>query len=136
MPGISSKVTAMVKHKGGKVYQQLQLESQVAGASPHELISLLFSHTRAQFKAAGVANQAGRLQVRRDSLSKAIACLGGLSESLNFDVASDLPYNLQNLYLYMQQTLIANQREFSQAKIDEVSSLLETLADGWAQIKN
>ncbi len=126
----------MATHKGGKVYAQLQLESQVAGASPHELISLLFSHTRAQLKAALVAHQAKQLTVRRQALTKAIGCLGGLATSLNFDVDSELPYNLQNLYLYMQKTLVTNQREFSEDKINEVASLLETLADAWAQIKH
>ncbi|MBB3168431.1 flagellar export chaperone FliS [Simiduia aestuariiviva] len=125
----------MQTQKGGELYKQLQLESVVADASPHKLISLLFNHTRAQLKAALVAHQADREAIRRDAISKAVDCLSGLADSLNFDVSSELPYNLHNLYLYMQRTLIGCQRDFSEGKVNEVLSLLETLADAWAQIE-
>ncbi|UTA49478.1 flagellar export chaperone FliS [Simiduia sp. 21SJ11W-1] len=124
----------MQHRKGGDAYKQLHMESIVADASPHKLITLLFSQTRAQLKSALVAHQANNTGVRREAIHRAVECLSGLREALNFEVESDLPHNLHKLYLYMQQSLIACQREFSEAKVVEILSLLETLADAWAQI--
>lgn len=124
----------MQHRKGGDAYKQLHMESIVADASPHKLIALLFSQTRAQLKSALVAHQAQNTSVRLDAIHRAVECLSGLSNSLNFDVESDLPYNLHNLYLYMQQSLINCQRDFSEQKVVEIISLLEGLADAWSQI--
>jgi len=124
----------MFKAKGTELYQRLGLESQVQGASPHQLIALLYNSATAQLEQALLADSQGKDDVRRKHVAKCLGVIGGLAESLNFDVASELPYNLHNLYLYMQGKLVQNQRQFSKAECEEILALLETLSDGWAGI--
>ena len=124
----------MFKAKGTELYQRLGLESQVQGASPHQLIALLYNSATAQIEQALLAHSQGNVGARRKHVAKCLGVIGGLSESLNFDVESELPYNLHNLYLYMQGKLVQNQRQFSVTECEEILPLLETLSDGWAGI--
>lgn len=124
----------MHKAKGPEAYRQLDLESQVLGASPHQLIGLLFSGAKASLRQAQAHHRAGDKPGTSQALTRCIKILLALSESLRFDVQSDLPYQLDSLYAYMQTQLLSCQQHFSDDKCTEVYGLLETLAEGWSAI--
>lgn len=124
----------MHKAKGPEAYRQLDLESQVLGASPHQLIGLLFSGAKASFKQAQMCHGAGDKPGTSRALAKCINIVVALSESLRFDVQSDLPYQLESLYTYMQTRLLHCQQSYSSNECTEVYVLLETLSAAWADI--
>lgn len=124
----------MKKGKGPEAYRQLDIESQVLGASPHQLIQLLFSGAKASLKQAQICHSAGDKAGGSRALAKCINIIVALSEALRFDVQSDLPYQLESLYTYMQSRLLSCQQHYSADKCTEVYGLLETLAAGWADI--
>lgn len=124
----------MLKPKSADLYRQLGLEAQVAEASPHRLISLLYSGAMSELKRAINCESQGQRQARITAIAKCVDILNGLLESLSFDVESDLPYRLESLYVYMIQRLLAVQVTFDEATCKEVQGLLEVLSDGWQQM--
>lgn len=125
----------MQKPKSAQVYRQLDLESQVAAANPQQLIGLLYTGAIAELKRAVSCENNGQHRARIAAIAKTIDILNGLLESLSFEVDTELPYQLQGLYVYMIQKLLACQRTFDADACVEVQGLLEVLADGWQQMK-
>lgn len=124
----------MLKPKSADIYRQLGLEAQIAEASPHRLIGLLYAGAIAELKRATNCEEQGQKQARVKAIAKCVDILNGLLESLSFKVDSEIPYRLESLYVYMIQRLLAAQTAFDAEACKEVQGLLEVLADGWQKM--
>jgi len=115
-------------------YKQIDIKTRVDSASPHRLIQMLFDgalEALAQGKGAMVREE---IEAKGKALTKAATIISGLRDSLNKDVDSELPYNLDHLYEYMQRrTMDAHAQNDPQA-IEEVVELLQNLKSGWDEI--
>ena len=117
------------------VYRNLELESKVSEASPHQLIQMLFDGLLMQLRRAKqCAQMPDQTATRDEAIQKAIDILNGLHASLSTEVDSDLPHNLANLYDYMQRQLLRARIGDTQQNLDEVIALADTIASGWRDI--
>lgn len=119
-----------------KAYAKVGVESGVAAADPHKLISMLY-----QGALLAIANAKNSI-LRKDiaakgiAISKAIAIIDeGLNASLDKNVGGELARNLSSLYEYMGVSLITANLKNDMAILDEVSRLLTDLKEAWDGIR-
>ena len=121
---------AMVNQRALAQYQQVNTSGAEA-ASPHRLVQMLMACSLQRIAEAKGALSRGDAAARGVAIGKAIDIVSGLQASLNTEVSSQIPEQLNALYQYMQQRLLlANARAESDV-LDEVAGLMRTIKEGW-----
>jgi flagellar secretion chaperone FliS len=126
----------MNAHVGIKAYEAVGIESGIAAADPHKLISMLF-----QGALLAIANAKNGM-LRKDiaakgaAISHAISIIDeGLNASLDKNVGGELAHNLSSLYEYMSMRLITANLKNDVDALEEVARLLADLKDAWDSIR-
>lgn len=121
------------------LYQEVELHAKVASASPHRLVQLLYeaglSHLQLaqQLLQLPEADRIQRAAVDR-ALAKSVDIVIELRDSLDLNIGSDIPHNLDLLYEYIERRLLHARLKKDLAAVNESLSLLETLKSGWDAI--
>jgi len=117
-----------------KSYRKVSLESEIAVASPHRIIQMMFEGALQRIAQSKYAIQQKKQAQKGENIGKAISIIAGLSGSLDMDAGPEISANLDSLYDYMLRRLteanIANDVDM----LDEVSALLRTIKEGWDAI--
>lgn len=124
----------MSVNKALNQYANVNNHEAVSGASPHRLIQLLMDGALQRMAEGKGAMQRNDTNLKGIALGRAISIVGGLSDSLNMEVDSDIPANLQSLYEYMVDCLMRGNIENDETKITEAMNLLRTIKSGWDEI--
>src|SRR5579862_5609721 len=111
------------------------LETRVLAADPVELIGMLYQHAVDVVRDARRHLASGEIADRGRAISKAVAILGELNNSLDHKVGGTLSANLEQLYRYMMVRLTQANLRKEDAPLAEVESLLATLAQAWNQVE-
>lgn len=124
-----------VSMRSANSYRTVGLETSVAGASPHQLVSLLFDALQQSLAAAKGAILNGDTPAKGRAISRAVRILEeGLKAGLDADRGGDLASNLRSLYDFcIFRVTEANFRNDA-AMVDEVIRLIQPVSDGWNQI--
>ncbi len=120
--------------KDSSIYQKIDIQAKVEGATPERLIQLLYENILLhlqQGRAALMSSEPAPAKSYNDHMIKAIESLSGLRDALDFEVESNLPYRLDNLYDYLQRQLLQARLQPSIQAVDESIALVETLKEGW-----
>ena len=72
---------------------------------------------------------------KAEYISKAINIIGELAASLNMEEGKDIAKNLQDLYIYMLNTITSANIENNVEKINHVVGLLKNLRSAWQGIR-
>ncbi|PPA72951.1 flagellar export chaperone FliS [Achromobacter spanius] len=113
-------------------YADIGLETQVLGASPERLITLLYLGARAAIGQARIHLNEGRIAERGAAISKAIKIVDeGLKTGLNMEAGGDIAANLALLYDYIIRTLLTANLKADAEQLDIADRLLADLADAW-----
>ncbi len=115
--------------------KDLYLESRILAADPVELIHILYEHALLQVKLARAALRRGDIPSRSQAISKALAALGELEGSLDYNAGSSISQNLARLYEYMRRRLTDGNVKRDDAALAEVESLMQTLDEGWTAMQ-
>lgn len=116
-------------------YSQVGVETGVAAASPHKLISMLFEGAILSIIAARVHMQRKEIGPKAEAISKAIAIIDeGLKISLDENAGGELAQNLKALYEYMCHRLLVANLKNEVEPLDEVKLLLADLKGAWDAI--
>jgi flagellar secretion chaperone FliS len=119
---------------GIKAYKAVGIKDDLAVADPHRVIQLLM-----QGALENLANAKGCIE-RKDfagksqTISKAMAIISSLQQSLDMDAGAEISDNLAALYDFMVNHLILASRENSIEKVADVIELLLTIKSAWDQI--
>jgi len=117
-------------------YQKISLESEIQGADPVHLITLLFDGAQAALEKAQAQLAVNDFRGKSDSLTKAILIIvEGLSASLNVEQGGEVAERLQAVYSYMVSRLIHANAQKDAAAIAEVLQLLGEIAGAWKEIR-
>ncbi len=111
--------------------QKEYMTQRVLGASPMELIRLLYESALRSVDVAQRALYSGDILERGQSINRAIEILSELRGALRHDVQPEYCATLAGLYSYMQRQLVRAHAEQSAVPLQEVSRLIQTLLDGW-----
>lgn len=125
----------MYARQGTNAYAQVSLQSEVSGASPHQLISMLFDGAHNAILRAKIYAENGKIARRGEMISRAINIIdNGLRAALDHDKGLDIAADLDRLYDYMSRTLLeANIRNEPQLLL-QVDKLLMRIATTWKEI--
>jgi flagellar protein FliS len=117
------------------LYQQVRVESKVAGASAHELVAMLFEGYMEAIAQARGALRAGAMEIKGMAIGRAVRIVEeGLRGGLNLSAGGALARDLDDLYSYLSMRLtLANLRN-DEAALDECQRLMQPLQQAWLAI--
>jgi flagellar protein FliS len=116
------------------LYQQVGVETGVSGASPHELVKMLFDGLVEAIGKARYAMEAGDLETKGRAIGQASRILEeGLKAALN-PAAGEIAANLFNLYSYVIRRLMEAHLRNDVHALDECRELLEPVREAWVAI--
>lgn len=126
-----------VSMRSANTYRTVGLETSVSGASPHQLISLLFDALQQSLVSARGAILNGDVPVKGRSIGRAVRILEeGLKAGLDINRGGELAANLRNLYDFCILRISEANSRNDAAIIDEVIQLIHPVSDGWNQIRS
>jgi len=118
-----------------ETYAKVGVDVAVETSDPHRLVMMLFDAAVAAVSMARIHMTANEIPQKGAAISKAIDLItNGLAASLDVEAGGELAERLAALYDYMAQRLLFANLKNSMAALDEVSELLSSLRDAWAQI--
>ncbi len=122
-------------HYGLHAYTQADLQNRLAGATPHQLITLLLEGAQNTILQAKIYFENGNIARRGEMLSKAINIINeGLRAALNHSVEPTISADLDRLYDYMSRMLIKANVTNDVRLLSQVNVLLLELTVVWKQI--
>ncbi|WP_155640073.1 flagellar export chaperone FliS [Burkholderia territorii] len=116
---------------GYRSYHAANLESQIANASPVQLVLVLTEGLLDEMARARAHILARRYEAKGASIGKCIEILSGLSGSLDMSSDSDVARNLAELYDYCARRLNLAGMDLNVEPLDEAAHVIEVLREGW-----
>ncbi|MBI5721652.1 MAG: flagellar export chaperone FliS [Burkholderiales bacterium] len=119
----------------GGLYQQVRVESKVDGASPHELVAMLFEGFMEAVAQARGAMREQRPEIKGLAIGRAVRIVEeGLRGGLDLRAGGSLARDLDELYGYLAMRLtLANLRN-DEAALEECQRLMRPLHEAWLAI--
>jgi flagellar secretion chaperone FliS len=116
-------------------YRHVGTVTDVATASPHQLVVLLFDGAIAAILQARHALETGDMDTKHTTISKAMRIIDeGLKASVESHGDASLGDNLRSLYEHMVSRLFLANLHNSDVPLAEVLKLLGDLRSTWAEI--
>lgn len=126
-----------VSMRSANAYKNVGMETSVAGADPHQLVSLLFDALQQSLITAKGAILSGDIPVKGRSIGRAVRILEeGLKASLDVERGGELAGNLRSLYDFCIFRMTEANLRNDAAIVDEVIRVLQPVMDGWSQIRS
>jgi len=125
-------------NRSAQAYADMALTTRVLGASPAQLISLLFEGALAALSKARVHLEQGQVGPRGQAISKAIEIIeSGLKSSLNHDLDSrtgkELARQLAHTYELIVAHLLHANLHADVERLALAQKMLALLFEGWQQ---
>ncbi len=120
-------------HASLKKYQQTN-KSTAQEASPYQLVAMLFQKLLGNIATAKGAISQKDFEKKGTELSNAIAIIGVLEGSLDFEVGGDVSNNLASLYNFCSEQLLVASTNNDIDKLEEVIQILLPIKAGWDTI--
>ena len=115
-------------------YNQVQVESGVAGARPIDLVVMVYEGAIEALAKAAAQMRAGDIDAKNRTVTRAIRIIDeGLKAPLDLR-AGEIAANLAELYDYMTRRLLQGSARNDPRIIDEVRDLLLDLKAAWDEI--
>ena len=115
-------------------YNQVRVESGVAGARPIDLVVMVYDGAIEVLGKAVAQMKAGNIAAKNQSVSRAIRIIDeGLRAPLDMR-AGEVANNLAALYDYMTRRLLQGSARNDPTMLEEVRSLLLDLKSAWDEI--
>lgn len=115
-------------------YQSVRKATLVEGATPHQLIELLYDGALSNIAIAREHLSQGRRSQLHTHVDKATAIVQELQGSLKDYQTNELSGNLFELYSYIIATLISSDRNMDDEGLGVCAHLLDVLRDAWQSI--
>jgi flagellar secretion chaperone FliS len=116
--------------RAAQTYYQTHVQSQ----SPVELVVLLYDGMLRFMRAAAEAIERNDLPAKGAALSRALAVVGELQNSLNTQQGQDVAAGLDNLYTYVTGRLTDANIKNDSTPVHESIRLMAPLREAWATI--
>jgi len=117
-------------NRAAQAYRRVESESR----SPLELIVMLYDGALRFVNEAKEAHDRRDMRARGKAISKVLAIIGELQNTLDMEKGGAIAEQLDNLYTYINSRLLDVTIKHDVAACDEVHTLLTTLRDAWSQL--
>jgi flagellar secretion chaperone FliS len=128
---------SIARHRFGSAsahYSKVDLSSRIEGASPHQLVAILFEEL------LGALDQMTAAAARRDhsrlgeSQSRALSMISGLQTSLDMERGGEIARNLAAIYAGAVPRVMAAARGCDAAALTSVRAVFGDIAEAWEAI--
>lgn len=120
-------------HASLKKYQQTN-RSAAQQASPYKLVAMLFQKLVDNIATAKGSISQNDLAKKGSEISNAIAIIGVLEGSLDFEQGGEVSENLASLYKFCSEQLLIASTNNDIEKLEEVIQILLPIKSGWDSI--
>lgn len=118
----------------GARYRSVDVTSQVEGASPHRLISILFEELLTSIDTMLAAQRRDNQAKVMDRQSRATMMLLALETSLDYKNGGELAENLAAVYRQSRKLIQIGGRNRDSASVEQARSMISEIASAWAAI--
>ena len=124
-----------VSSRSAAAYQRVGTQTSVDGASPHQLICLLYEALLQSLRMAHAATIRGDIETKGKEIGKSVRILEeGLKASLNDAAGGELATNLRGVYNYGISRLTRANLNNDAPMINEVIELILPVFGAWKSI--
>lgn len=116
--------------RGAEAYRRIEAQS----CSPLELVVMLYDGALRFTSAARDAQVRGDVRARGEALSRVLAIVTELQNTLDLAAGGSVAAKLDRLYAYLIARIADVGAKEDRGAIDEIYRLLSTVRDGWARI--
>ena len=120
-------------HASLKKYQQTN-KSTAQQASPYQLVAMLFQKLLDNIATAKGAISQNNFSKKGSEISNAIAIIGVLEGSLDFEQGGEVSKNLASLYTFCCEELLTASTNNDINKLEEIIQILLPIKSGWDSI--
>ncbi len=121
---------------GQNAYAQVSLESQLAGATPHQLITMLLEGAINAMVRAKIYFDMGNIPKRGQMISRAINIIdNGLRTSLNHEVGGHITEEMESLYEYVSRNLLLLNMQQDPEPLAHLIEIMTNLSTTWKEIE-
>ena len=117
-----------------ETYRSVDVASRTGGATPHQLIAILYEDLLRELRLGALAAEAGDHLVKNERLTKAIALLFALEAGLDFDRGASVAEALSRFYRGCRDAVMRASIESNAALIRDVAAIVGEIADSWKAI--
>nr|WP_217479212.1 flagellar export chaperone FliS [Enterobacter chuandaensis] len=122
----------MYTKTGNSAYTAVSLDSEIVGATPHQLIVLLYDGAINAMKRAEIYFQSGNIARRGEMISRAINIIdNGLRAGLDHEKGGKIAEELESLYEYISRTLLEANLNKSGENLPHLISLMTEMSETW-----
>ena len=107
---------------------------EIRTASPEMLIVKLYEGAMRFIRVARDAHGGNRLEERGNAISRTLAIIAELQQSLNMDAGGEISKNLDALYIFITDRLLEANVSGRVEALDEATKVLIELHAAWAEI--
>jgi len=115
-------------------YRAVDVDSQVEGASPHRLISILFDELTKAIDIMLAAQRSGNRGKVIEKQGRASTILLALETSLDFRNGGEIAINLAQVYRESRRLVQLGGRSEDAAPIERARKMINEISDAWDQI--
>ncbi|WP_436187663.1 flagellar export chaperone FliS [Pseudorhodoferax sp. LjRoot39] len=132
---MGSSMFTSVSSRSAAAYKRVGTQTSVEGASPHQLICLLYEALLAALRQAHAATMRGDIETKGKEIGKAVRIIDeGLKAALNDAAGGELATNLRGVYNYSISRLTRANIHNDAPMIQEVIDLIVPVYGAWKSI--
>ena len=118
-----------------ETYRSVDVASRTGGASPHQLITILYEDALRELRLGALAIDANDHKTKNDRLTKAIALLFALEAGLDFDKGAGVADALSRFYRGCRDAVMRASVESNAVLVRDVIANVGEIADSWKAIR-
>lgn len=115
-------------------YQSVDIASRIEGATPHQLVQVMYEELLNALDAMTVAVRRNDFGQRGERQARALAILTGLETSLDFEKGGEIAAGLVAIYREARRLVIAAGRENDANRVQQARDMLFEIATAWDAI--
>ena len=115
-------------------YAAIDTGSRAEGASPHQLVRILFDELLLSLDAATLALRAGEGQKCLDRQTRALTILHALESSLDYDRGGEIAVSLGVIYREARRCTLEATAANAPESMESARHYIAEIADAWNQI--
>ena len=120
--------------KNLKAYNQVNIDSTLMAADPHQVILMMYDGLLESIAKVKGAIERKDLATKSQMITKAVNILSALDNALDADAEPKISATFSSLYQYCIQRLNDTNITLEVEALDEVTNLLKPIRDAWREI--
>ena len=119
---------------GTASYKNVDISSRIEGATPHQLVQIMYEELLKTMDAMAFATSRGDYVQRGERQAKALAILVELESSLDFDKGGQIAVDLVAIYREARRLLIAGGRDGDARIVVRAREMIQEISEAWDAI--